>query len=152
MGEGASRGLTGALHRLGFESGRLKTGTPPRIDGRTLDFSAMEEQPGDPNAAPFSFLSDGLPAEQLPCWITYTNPAVHALLATGFDRSPMFAGRIEGRGPRYCPSIEDKVVRFADRDRHQLFVEPEGRDTHEVYVNGFSTRCARLMEPSRQAP
>lgn len=139
MGEGASRGLTGVLHRLGFESGRLKTGTPPRIDGRTLDYSVMEEQPGDPEASPFSFLSDGVPSDQMPCWITYTNPEVHGLLATGFDRSPMFAGRIEGRGPRYCPSIEDKVVRFADRDRHQIFVEPEGRSTHEVYVNGFST-------------
>lgn len=139
MGERASTGLTAVLQNLGFESGRLKTGTPPRIDGRTLDYGAMEEQHGDPEASPFSFMSDGVPAEQMPCWVTYTNPEVHKRLSEGFDRSPMFAGRIEGQGPRYCPSIEDKITRFADRDRHQIFVEPEGRDTHEVYVNGFST-------------
>ncbi len=139
MGEGASTGLTAALQKLGFSSGRLKTGTPPRIDGRSLDYTRMEEQPGDPRAAPFSFLTDDLSGEQLPCWITYTNPSVHEELQKGFSRSPMFAGRIEGQGPRYCPSVEDKVVRFADRDRHQIFVEPEGWNTHEVYVNGFST-------------
>ncbi len=139
MGEAPSTGLTAVLQRLGFESGRLKTGTPPRVDGRTLDYGAMERQPGDPDASPFSFLHDRVPAEQLPCWITHTNSTTHELLAEGFSRSPMFAGRIEGRGPRYCPSIEDKIVRFADRTRHQLFVEPEGWKTHEVYVNGFST-------------
>ena len=139
MGEGAALGLTGALHRLGFESGRLKTGTPPRLDGRTIDYSAMEEQPDEPDAGPFSFLSDTLPAERRSCWLAYTNEAVHNLLRTGFDRSPMFAGRIQGRGPRYCPSIEDKIDRFAEKDRHQLFLEPEGLTTHEVYVNGFST-------------
>ena len=139
MGEGASLGLTGALHRLGFESGRLKTGTPPRLDGRTIDYAQMEEQPDEPDAGPFSFLSDALPTERRSCWLAYTNPAVHDRLRTGFDRSPMFAGRIEGKGPRYCPSVEDKIDRFADKDRHQLFIEPEGLTTHEVYVNGFST-------------
>ncbi len=139
MGERASVGLTGALHKLGFESGRLKTGTPPRVDGRSLNYSVMEEQPGDDRASPFSFMTDALPANQLSCWVTYTNPLVHKRLEKGFDRSPMFTGRIEGQGPRYCPSIEDKVTRFADRERHQIFVEPEGRNTFEVYVNGFST-------------
>lgn len=139
MGEGAAVGLTAALHRLGFESGRLKTGTPPRLDGRTIDYAQMEEQPDEPDAGPFSFLSDALPAERRSCWLAYTGPETHALLRTGFDRSPMFAGRIQGRGPRYCPSIEDKIDRFADKDRHQLFLEPEGLTTHEVYVNGFST-------------
>ncbi|MFQ5572595.1 MAG: tRNA uridine-5-carboxymethylaminomethyl(34) synthesis enzyme MnmG, partial [Rhodothermales bacterium] len=139
MGERASTGLTGCLHRLGFESGRLKTGTPPRIDGRTIDYSALQEQPGDPNPTPFSFMTDTLTEDQLSCWLTYTTPEVHAVLRTGFDRSPMFMGRIQGRGPRYCPSIEDKIDRFADKDRHQIFLEPEGRRTFEVYVNGFST-------------
>ncbi|HMB93825.1 MAG TPA: tRNA uridine-5-carboxymethylaminomethyl(34) synthesis enzyme MnmG, partial [Rhodothermales bacterium] len=139
MGERASTGLTGTLHRLGFESGRLKTGTPPRVDGRTLDYAVLQEQPGDPEASPFSYMTDALPDEQISCWLTYTSPETHDLLRTGFDRSPMFAGRIQGRGPRYCPSIEDKIDRFADKERHQLFLEPEGRHTHEVYVNGFST-------------
>ncbi len=139
MGERASTGLTACLERLGFESGRLKTGTPPRVDGRTIEYSSIEEQPGDPEASPFSFMTDALPSEQLSCWITYTDPAVHDKLRTGFNRSPMFAGRIEGRGPRYCPSIEDKIDRFADKKEHQLFLEPEGWNTHEVYVNGFST-------------
>ncbi|HET6569514.1 MAG TPA: tRNA uridine-5-carboxymethylaminomethyl(34) synthesis enzyme MnmG, partial [Rhodothermales bacterium] len=139
MGEKASTGLTASLERLGFESGRLKTGTPPRVDGRTIDFSTLEEQPGDPEASPFSYMSDRLPGDQVSCWLTYTNPDVHEILRTGFDRSPMFAGRIQGRGPRYCPSVEDKIDRFADKDRHQIFLEPEGRHTHEVYVNGFST-------------
>ena len=124
MGEGAALGLTGALHRL---------------DGRTIDYAAMERQDGDPEPVPFSYLTDALPERRVSCWLTYTNPAVHDLLRTGFDRSPMFAGRIEGRAPRYCPSIEDKIGRFADKDRHQLFIEPEGLTTHEVYVNGFST-------------
>jgi tRNA uridine 5-carboxymethylaminomethyl modification enzyme len=139
MGERASTGLTGCLHRLGFESGRLKTGTPPRVDGRTLDYGVLQEQPGDPEASPFSYMTDALTDEQISCWLTYTSPETHEMLRTGFDRSPMFAGRIQGRGPRYCPSIEDKIDRFADKERHQLFLEPEGRYTHEVYVNGFST-------------
>ena len=139
MGERASTGLTACLENLGFESGRLKTGTPPRIDGRTVDYRVMEKQPGDPEASPFSFLTDRLPETSVNCWLTYTNPDVHDVLRTGFDRSPMFAGRIQGRGPRYCPSVEDKIDRFADKDRHQIFLEPEGLNTHEVYVNGFST-------------
>ncbi|MFN3596140.1 MAG: tRNA uridine-5-carboxymethylaminomethyl(34) synthesis enzyme MnmG [Rubricoccaceae bacterium] len=138
-GERAATGLTACLHALGFESGRLKTGTPPRLDGRTIDYAACEIQPGDEDPRPFSYLTDALPAEQLPCYLAYTSPEVHDALRAGFDRSPMFAGRIQGRGPRYCPSIEDKIDRFADKDRHQLFLEPEGRDTYEVYVNGFST-------------
>ncbi len=146
MGERASTGLTGSLHALGFESGRLKTGTPPRIDGRTIDYAALQEQPGDPAPTPFSYLTDALPADQLSCWITYTTPAVHDVLRTGFDRSPMFAGRIQGRGPRYCPSIEDKIDRFADKERHQLFLEPEGRHTVEVYVNGFSTSLPEAVQ------
>ncbi len=141
MGERASKGITGCLHKLGFESGRLKTGTPPRVDGRTLDYGAMQEQRGDADPAPFSFMTDALPApeEQLSCWLTATTPAVHAALRTGFDRSPMFAGRIQAKGPRYCPSVEDKIDRFVDKDAHQIFIEPEGRRTFEVYVNGFST-------------
>jgi tRNA uridine 5-carboxymethylaminomethyl modification enzyme len=141
MGERATRGITGDLHALGFESGRLKTGTPPRVDGRTLDYAQMQEQPGDDEPCPFSFLTDALPSkeEQLSCWLTETTPEVHATLRTGFDRSPMFAGRIEAKGPRYCPSIEDKIDRFSEQDSHHLFIEPEGRDTREVYVNGFST-------------
>ena len=138
-GARAAVGLSAALERLGFELGRLKTGTPPRIDGRTVDTAACTEQPGDDDPRPFSHLTDALPTEQRSCWLTYTSPAVHDVLRAGFDRSPMFVGRIEGQGPRYCPSIEDKIDRFADRSRHQLFLEPEGRDTHEVYVNGFST-------------
>src|SRR5690606_35397295 len=139
MGERASVGLTASLERLGFISGRLKTGTPPRVDGRTIDYSALEEQPGDPEPVPFSFMTDRLPDERRSCWVTYTHPAVHEELRRGFDRSPMFAGRIQGTGPRYCPSIEDKIDRFAEKDRHQIFLEPEGLHTHEVYVNGFST-------------
>lgn len=139
MGEGASTGLTGALHRLGFESGRLKTGTPPRLDGRTIDYSVLEEQKGDETPMPFSYMSDELPERQLSCWLTFTSQQVHDILRTGFDQSPMFVGRIQGAGPRYCPSIEDKIDRFAEKDRHQLFLEPEGWTTHEVYVNGFST-------------
>ncbi|MBL7865742.1 MAG: tRNA uridine-5-carboxymethylaminomethyl(34) synthesis enzyme MnmG [Cyclobacteriaceae bacterium] len=138
--EKASTGLTENLERLGFESGRMKTGTPPRIDGRSLDYSKMEEQPGDENPGKFSFLpATTPPSKQLSCWITYTNDVVHKELERGFDKSPMFQGRIEGIGPRYCPSIEDKINRFADKDRHQIFVEPEGWNTVEIYVNGFST-------------
>jgi tRNA uridine 5-carboxymethylaminomethyl modification enzyme len=139
VAEKASEGLTEQLVSLGFESDRLKTGTPPRVDGRSLDYSKMEEQKGDEEIRGFSFLNSEKPKTQRSCWITYTNSEVHELLKTGFDRSPMFTGRIEGVGPRYCPSIEDKINRFAERDRHQLFVEPEGWNTVEVYVNGFST-------------
>ncbi len=139
MAEKAATGITEQLVSLGFESDRLKTGTPPRIDGRSLDYSKMEEQKGDDEVIGFSFLDTEKPKTQRSCWITYTNQAVHDVLKTGFDRSPMFAGRIDGTGPRYCPSIEDKINRFAERDRHQLFVEPEGWNTVEIYVNGFST-------------
>ncbi|QOR76793.1 MAG: tRNA uridine-5-carboxymethylaminomethyl(34) synthesis enzyme MnmG [Thermoflavifilum sp.] len=139
MAERAATGLTEQLVELGFESGRLKTGTPPRVDGRTLDYTRMEEQKGDPEITGFSFLDIPRPTQQKSCWITYTNREVHEILKTGFDRSPMFQGRIQGVGPRYCPSIEDKINRFADKERHQIFVEPEGWHTIEVYVNGFST-------------
>jgi len=139
MAEKAATGITEQLVNHGFESDRLKTGTPPRIDGRSLDYSKMEEQPGDPEISGFSFLDVEKPKTQRSCWITYTNDEVHEVLKTGFDRSPMFAGRIDGVGPRYCPSIEDKINRFSERDRHQLFVEPEGWNTVEVYLNGFST-------------
>lgn len=138
-GEKAATGITEQLVELGFESGRMKTGTPPRIDGRTLNFSAMEEQPGDKQPGKFSFTDTPKLLKQRSCYITYTNHDVHELLKTGFSRSPMFNGRIKGLGPRYCPSIEDKINRFAERDRHQIFVEPEGWDTVEIYVNGFST-------------
>ena len=139
MGEKAATGITEQLVELGFESGRMKTGTPPRVDGRSLDYSKMTEQPGDDNPEKFSFLQTPKLQTQRSCWMTYTNPHVHDLLREGFDRSPMFNGRIQSIGPRYCPSIEDKINRFADRDRHQIFVEPEGWDTVEIYVNGFST-------------
>jgi tRNA uridine 5-carboxymethylaminomethyl modification enzyme len=141
MAEKAATGITEQLVELGFESDRLKTGTPPRIDGRSLDYSKMEEQKGDEEVTGFSYLNvpkiNG--TNQKSCWITYTDQSVHDILKTGFDRSPMYAGRIEGVGPRYCPSIEDKINRFAERERHQLFVEPEGWNTIEIYVNGFST-------------
>lgn len=139
VAEKAATGITEQLVQLGFESARLKTGTPPRVDGRSLDYSRMEEQKGDPEVTGFSYLDTPKPKEQRSCWITYTSTEVHDILKTGFDRSPMYTGRIEGTGPRYCPSIEDKVNRFAERDRHQLFVEPEGWNTVEIYVNGFST-------------
>ena len=138
-GERASGGITAQLRALGFEAGRMKTGTPPRIDGRSVDWAALETQPGDDPPGRFSYTDTPVVADQVPCHIAYTTPAVHEALREGFDRSPMFNGRIRGLGPRYCPSIEDKIDRFADRDRHQLFVEPEGRDTHEVYLNGFSS-------------
>lgn len=138
-GERASVGLTAQLEELGFESGRMKTGTPPRVDGRTINWEALEEQPGDEEPGKFSFSDTPKLEKQRPCYITYTNPQTHDLLKEGFSRSPMFNGRIQGLGPRYCPSIEDKIDRFADRDRHQLFLEPEGWDTIEVYVNGFSS-------------
>lgn len=141
VAEKAASGITEQLVSLGFESDRLKTGTPPRVDGRSLDYTKMEVQEGDEDIVGFSFTETQKisATKQRCCWITYTSPEVHEILKTGFDRSPMFAGRIDGVGPRYCPSIEDKINRFADRDRHQLFVEPEGWNTVEIYVNGFST-------------
>ena len=139
VAEKAATGITEQLVELGFESDRLKTGTPPRIDGRSLDYSKMEEQKGDEEMVGFSYTETKKPTEQRSCWITYTSQKVHDILKTGFDRSPMYAGRIEGIGPRYCPSIEDKINRFAERERHQLFIEPEGWNTIEIYVNGFST-------------
>jgi tRNA uridine 5-carboxymethylaminomethyl modification enzyme len=137
--EKASTGITENLIELGFEAGRMKTGTPPRVDGRSLDYSKMDVQPGDENPSKFSYSNTKALTKQIPCYITYTNTATHDLLRTGFDRSPMFNGSIKSTGPRYCPSIEDKINRFADRDRHQIFVEPEGWETVEIYVNGFST-------------
>lgn len=139
IGEKNSTGLTENLVQLGFESSRMKTGTPVRIDGRSIDFSRMEEQPGDDNTGKFSFTDTPVLKKQRPCFITYTSPEVHKVLETGFHESPMFTGKIEGTGPRYCPSIEDKINRFADKSRHQLFVEPEGWDTQEYYLNGFSS-------------
>src|SRR6056297_2014493 len=140
-GERASVGISASLEKLGFEVGRLKTGTPPRIDGRSIDYEKLEIQYGDEDPSPFSFMTDSLPGvdEQLTCWIGYTSGEVHDTLKTGFDRSPMFNGRIKSIGPRYCPSIEDKIDRFADKDQHQLFLEPEGWNTYEMYLNGFST-------------
>lgn len=138
-GEKAAKGITEQLVELGFEAGRMKTGTPPRIDGRSLDYSKMEVQPGDEPAGKFSYTDTPKLEKQLPCHITYTSQAVHEILRTGFEQSPMFAGRIQGLGPRYCPSIEDKIERFSDKERHQLFIEPEGFDTCEIYVNGFSS-------------
>jgi tRNA uridine 5-carboxymethylaminomethyl modification enzyme len=137
--EKASTGITENLLQLGFEAGRMKTGTPPRVDGRSLDYSKMEIQEGDQNPSKFSYSNNSALTKQIPCYITYTNTETHEMLKTGFDRSPMFNGAIKSTGPRYCPSIEDKINRFADRDRHQIFVEPEGWDTVEIYVNGFST-------------
>ncbi len=152
--ERPATGLTEQLSSLGFETGRMKTGTPPRIDGRSLDYSKFEEQKGDVDPGKFSFLPSDKPKDQLSCWIAYTGPEVHEILRTGFDRSPMFSGRIQGLGPRYCPSIEDKIDRFADKDRHQLFVEPEGWRTIEVYLNGFSTSLPQevQIEALRQIP
>lgn len=140
-GERASVGISASLEKLGFEVGRLKTGTPPRIDGRSIDYEKLEIQFGDEDPSPFSFMTDSLPGvdEQMTCWIGYTSSEVHDTLKTGFDRSPMFNGRIKSIGPRYCPSIEDKIDRFADKDQHQLFLEPEGWNTYEMYLNGFST-------------
>lgn len=138
-GERAAHGITEQLVQLGFESGRMKTGTPPRIDGRSLDYSKMEEQRGDESPGKFSFMDTPKLEQQRSCYITYTNADVHDVLRTGFEKSPMFTGRIKGLGPRYCPSVEDKINRFADKERHQIFVEPEGWNTVEIYVNGFST-------------
>ena len=145
-GEGTTRGISGALERLGFRTARFKTGTPPRLNGRTIDFAATELQPGDEDPQAFSFLTERLEVEQLPCFIAHTNEKVHELIRENLHRAPMYSGQIAGSGPRYCPSIEDKVVRFADKDRHQLFLEPEGRSTHEIYVNGISTSLPRDVQ------
>ena len=155
MAEANSVGITEDLVRLGFQAGRMKTGTPPRIDGRSLDYTLMERQDGDVNPGKFSFSNSTKPLEQqLPCYITYTNENVHEILREGFDRSPMFNGSISGLGPRYCPSIEDKINRFAERDRHQIFVEPEGWKTIEMYINGFSTSLPEDIQEKaiRQIP
>ncbi len=145
-GEGTSQGISVALRRLGFSIQRFKTGTPPRLNGRTIDFQQLELQPGDQLPQPFSFLTERVTDQQLPCYITHTNHAVHDLIRKNLHRAPMYSGQIQTRGPRYCPSIEDKVVRFADKDRHQLFLEPEGRATQEYYVNGVSTSLPRDVQ------
>lgn len=146
IGESASYGLTDQLRDLGFETGRMKTGTPPRLDGRTIDYRRLEIQPGEEPPGRFSFEETPPLQDQLPCWITYTNPRVHEILKKGFAESPLFTGVIQGVGPRYCPSIEDKIVRFAEKERHQLFLEPEGRHTIEVYLNGFSSSLPEAIQ------
>ena len=145
-GEGTTTGISAALDRMGFELARFKTGTPPRLNGRTIDYSKAEIQPGDDDPEPFSYMTDDFSVEQIPCWITFTNPQVHQLIQDNLHRAPMYSGQIQGSGPRYCPSIEDKIVKFADKDRHQLFLEPEGRDTLEIYVNGVSTSLPRDVQ------
>jgi tRNA uridine 5-carboxymethylaminomethyl modification enzyme len=145
-GEGTTAGISAALARLGFHLARFKTGTPPRLNGRTIEYDRLEVQSGDDVPEPFSFLTDRLAVEQLPCHITHTNEAVHELIRANLHRAPMYSGQIRSGGPRYCPSIEDKVVRFADKPRHQLFLEPEGRHTLEVYVNGISTSLPRDVQ------
>lgn len=145
-GEGTTAGISHALARLGFEVARFKTGTPPRLNGRTIDYAQTEMQPGDDDPQPFSFLTDKLSLAQLPCCITHTNEAAHEIIRANLHRAPMYSGQIQSRGPRYCPSIEDKVVRFADKTQHQLFLEPEGRHTQEVYVNGISTSLPRDVQ------
>ena len=145
-GEGTTAGISGALQRLGIEIDRFKTGTPPRLNAKTIDYQSVEEQPGDDQPQPFSYLTGEISLEQLPCHITYTNAQVHELIRANLDRAPMYSGQINSRGPRYCPSIEDKVVRFADKDGHQLFLEPEGHQTQEVYVNGISTSLPRDVQ------
>jgi len=154
MGEGTSAGISRALGRLGFELARFKTGTPARLNGRTIDYRQTQLQPGDEEPEPFSFLTGRIECQQLPCWITHTTPAVHELIRANLHRAPMYTGQIKSAGPRYCPSIETKIVRFADKQRHQLFLEPEGRRTHEVYVNGLSTSLPRDVQDAmlRQIP
>jgi tRNA uridine 5-carboxymethylaminomethyl modification enzyme len=145
-GEGTTSGISGALGRLGFRIERFKTGTPARLNGRTIDYSQTQLQPGDEDPQPFSFLNKSPSQTQLPCWITHTNDAVHELIRANLHRAPMYSGQINSTGPRYCPSIEDKVVRFSEKNAHQLFLEPEGRNTHEVYVNGISTSLPRDVQ------
>ncbi|HPM80715.1 MAG TPA: tRNA uridine-5-carboxymethylaminomethyl(34) synthesis enzyme MnmG [Candidatus Anammoximicrobium sp.] len=145
-GEGTTESLSQSLLRLGFQVLRFKTGTPARLNGRTIDYAQTQEQPGDDDPQPFSFLTGKLQVQQLPCWITYTNAQVHELIRANLHRAPMYSGQIRSSGPRYCPSIEDKVVRFADKPQHQLFLEPEGRDTREVYVNGLPTSLPRDVQ------
>jgi tRNA uridine 5-carboxymethylaminomethyl modification enzyme len=145
-GDAAAMGLSQSLRELGFQLERFKTGTPPRLNGRTIDFARLERQPGDAEPVPFSFLTETIAQPQLDCHITYTNPAVHALIRANLDRAPMYSGQIQSTGPRYCPSIEDKVVRFADRESHQIFLEPEGRNTLEYYCNGISTSLPRDVQ------
>ncbi len=146
MGEAAASGISRALRQWGFELARFKTGTPPRLNGRTIDYGKTVLQPGDEQPVPFSFLNEEIQCEQLPCWITHTTAAVHELIRANLHRAPMYTGQIRSAGPRYCPSIETKVVRFAEKDRHQLFLEPEGRHTHEVYLNGLSTSLPRQVQ------
>ncbi len=145
-GEGTTKGISGSLNRMGFRLERFKTGTPPRLNSRTIDYDKAEIQPGDENPKPFSYLTDQFQVQQVPCWITWTNQAVHDLILANLERAPIYSGQISGSGPRYCPSIEDKVVRFSDKSRHQLFLEPEGRQTLEVYVNGISTSLPRDVQ------
>jgi tRNA uridine 5-carboxymethylaminomethyl modification enzyme len=145
-GEGTTSGISGALDRLGFQLARFKTGTPPRVNGRTIDYSRTEEQPGDDVPQAFSFLTDRMDVRQLPCWITHTNERVHDLVRENLHRAPMYSGQIKSSGPRYCPSIEDKIVRFAEKSQHQVFLEPEGWQTKEVYVNGISTSLPRDVQ------
>ncbi|MDZ4851633.1 MAG: tRNA uridine-5-carboxymethylaminomethyl(34) synthesis enzyme MnmG [Pirellulaceae bacterium] len=145
-GEGTSSGISGALKRLGFRLDRFKTGTPARLNGRTIDYSQTELQPGDETPTPFSFMTSSIEQSQMPCWLTHTNQAVHDLIRANLHRAPMYSGQIQSTGPRYCPSIEDKVVRFADKESHQIFLEPEGRNTQEVYVNGISTSLPRDVQ------
>ena len=147
-GDGSATGLSGSLLELGFELRRFKTGTPPRLNGRTIDFSSLEPQPGDTEPVPFSFLNERVTQPQLDCHITFTNPAVHEIIRANLHRAPMYSGQIESTGPRYCPSIEDKIVRFADRPSHQIFLEPEGRNTLEYYCNGISTSLPRDVQES----
>ena len=147
MGEPTHAGLSQSLARLGFTIRRFKTGTPPRLNGRTIDYAKTERQDGDAEPEPFSFLTEKIECEQIPCWITYTNEALHELVRANLHRAPMFTGQIQSTGPRYCPSLETKVVRFADKPRHQIFLEPEGRERpHEVYVNGLSTSLPRDVQ------
>ncbi|MBN2475585.1 MAG: tRNA uridine-5-carboxymethylaminomethyl(34) synthesis enzyme MnmG [Pirellulales bacterium] len=146
MGEGTTAGVSRSLRQWSFELARFKTGTPARLNGRTIDYDQAEMQQGDEDPEPFSFLTDKIDCRQLPCWITHTTPAVHELIRANLHRAPMFSGQIQSTGPRYCPSIETKIVRFAHKDRHQLFLEPEGRDTHEVYVNGLATSLPRDVQ------
>lgn len=145
-GEGTTTGISNALNRLGFELARFKTGTPPRLNSRTIDYDRTEIQPGDETPQAFSFMTQDFKVAQIPCWITYTNESVHELIRQNLNRAPMYSGQISGSGPRYCPSIEDKIVRFADKEKHQLFLEPEGRQTNEVYVNGISTSLPRDVQ------